>query len=69
MIKTLKKLMITLLLTVGITSAFAGGGHSHEANEYIIESNAKYELGKLINKGKFDESWKKSKKVTMKKQG
>jgi len=63
----IKKLLITLLL--GLTPAFASGGHSHDASEYVIENNAKYELGKLIKKGKFNNSWKEAKKVKMIKQG
>jgi len=61
----IKTLLITLLLTLGVAPVFASGGHSHDASEYVIENNAKYELGKLIKKGKFDNSWK----VSMLKKG
>jgi DNA-binding MarR family transcriptional regulator len=67
--KTIKALVVTLLLTLGFTSAYAGSGHSHASSKMTIERNAKYELGQLIKKGKLEQSWKNAKQTSMEKQG
>ncbi len=69
MTKTFKKLIMTLLLILGMSSAYAGSGHSHDASESLIINNAKYELLNLIKKGKFNKTWKNAKRLNIIKQG
>jgi len=69
MTKQIKALVVTLLLTLGFTPVFAGSGHSHDESQATIKKNAKYELGKLVKKGKIDSSWNEAKQTSMKKQG
>jgi len=62
--KKIKAIVITLLLTLGLSNLYAGAGHSHIASQQKVESNAYKALVKYVNDGKLANSWKTVKRVS-----
>jgi hypothetical protein len=68
MIKIIKSIIVTLILTLGASSLYAGAGHSHNVSEDKILRNAKGAVNKLVATDKLNKSWLDSKLLKMKKQ-
>ena len=65
--KSIKVLILTLIL--GLTSLYAGAGHSHNISDNDIKVRAQNHITSLINKEKIDTSWKNYKMGKMEKRG
>lgn len=67
--KKIKAIIITLMLTLGVSNTFAGSGHSHVASKSKIEKNAKKALQRFVNNEKIVKSWLNAEMFNIKKMG
>ncbi|RXK03864.1 hypothetical protein CRV02_01340 [Arcobacter sp. CECT 8989] len=67
--KRIKTVVISLLLTFGLSNLYAGAGHSHEVSQKKIEINAQKALDNYLINSKIDKSWSNAKLISSKKNG